>query len=260
MTQQRSLALLLIGAVVLVVAVFGALHFAGTFSSSSDAPAVAMNKGDVEKIVRNYLLENPEVILEAMDKYQSKQQDERIARMRDGAKEHASALFREPEAIIAGNPKGDITMVEFFDYHCPYCKRVKQDVSDLLKQDGNIRLVLKEFPILSKESETAARAAIASIPQGKYWDFHLALMGAEDLSDEAIFAAAKSVGINVDKLKVDMKDPKIQKRLDDTQGLARTLGIDATPTFFVGDEPMTGAKTLQELKEAVAAARKARPS
>ena len=260
MTQQRSLLLLLIGAVVLVAAVFGALHFAGSLSGSGDAPAVAMNKSDVEKIVHNYLVENPEVIVEAMNNLQSKQDDERLTRMRDGAKKHADALFKEPEAIVVGNPKGDITMVEFFDYHCPYCKRVKQDVSDLLKQDGNIKLILKEFPILSKESENAARAAIAAIPQGKYWDFHMALMGAEDLSDENIFAAAKSVGIDVPKLQAAMKDPKIQKRLDDTQNLAKTLGIDATPTFFVGDEPMTGAKSLKELREAVATARKAKPS
>jgi protein-disulfide isomerase len=244
----------------MVVAVFGALRFAGSFSDSNEAPAVAMSKADVEKIVRNYLLENPEVIFEAVDKFQNRENDQRLTRMREGAKSHANALFKEPEPIVAGNPNGDITVVEFFDYHCPYCKRVKQDVSDLLKQDGNIRLVLKEFPILSKESENAARAAIASLAQGKYWDFHLALMGAEDLSEESIFAAAKSVGIDVARLRADIKDPKIQKRLDDTQGLARTLGIDATPTFFVGDEPMTGAKTLAELKAAVAAARKARPS
>jgi protein-disulfide isomerase len=259
MTNQRSILLLLLGAAVMVVAVFGALRFAGSFSEN-DAPSVAMNKADVEKIVHNYILENPEVILEAMDRLQNKQNDERLSHLRDGAKKHANALFKEPEAIVAGNPKGDITVVEFFDYHCPYCKKVKQDVTDLLKQDGNIRLVLREFPILSKESENAARAAVASLPQGKYWDFHLALMGAEDLSDESIFATAKSVGIDVDRLRADMKDPKVQRRLDDTQDLAKTLGIDATPTFFVGDEPMTGAKSLKELKDAVAAARKARPS
>jgi protein-disulfide isomerase len=260
MTNQRSLVLLLIGAVGLVVAVFLALRFAGGLSTSDEAPAVAMSKADVEKIVRNYLLENPQVIFEAVERMQSKESDERIAKMREGAKTHATALFREPEAIVAGNPKGDITIVEFFDYQCPYCKKVKADVSDLLKQDGNIKLILKEFPILSKESDAAARAALASVAQGKYWDFHMGLMGAEDLSEAGIMSIAKSVGLDTVRLRRDMNDPKIQKRLSETQELARTLGIDATPTFFVGDEPMTGAKTLQELKDAVAAARKARPS
>ena len=260
MTNQRPLALLLIGAVVLVVVVFAALRFAGGFSGSEEAPGVAMSKADVEKIVKNYLLENPEVIFEAVDRMQSKQNDQRLAKMREGAKSQAAALFKEPAPIVAGNPKGDITMVEFFDYHCPYCKKVKEDVSALIKQDGNIRLVLKEFPILGPDSLMAAQAAIASINQGKYWDFHMALMGAEDLSEENILKTAQSVGLNVERLKADMKDPKIQKRIDETQDLARTLGIDATPTFFVGDEPMTGAQTLQELKDAISKARKARPS
>ena len=260
MTNQRSIILLLIGAVVMVVAVFAALRFAGSLSDSNEAPAVAMSKADVEKIVRNYLLENPEVIFEAVDKFQNRESGQRLTRMREGAKSHAAALFSEPEPIIAGNPKGDITIVEFFDYSCPYCKKVKEDVSNLLKQDGNIRLVLKEFPILSQDSENAARAAIAAMAQGKYWDLHLQLMGAEDLSEESILASAKSVGIDIARLRKDMNDPKVQKRLKETQDLAKTLGIDATPTFFVGDEPLTGAKTLAELKAAVAAARKARPS
>src|SRR5262249_16018533 len=151
-------------------------HLAGRFSDS-DVPQVAMNKADVEKIVRNYLLENPQVIFEAVERFQSRESEDRVADLKKGVKEHATALFKEPEPIVPGNSKGDVTIVEFFDYRCPYCKKVKKDVSDLLKQDGNIRLVLKEFPILSPESEMAAKAAIAAGAQGKYWDLHMALMG-----------------------------------------------------------------------------------
>lgn len=258
MNSQNSIVLLLVGALVMVVAVFAALRLVG--DSSSDVPETAMTKSDVEKIVKNYLLENPEVIFEAVDRMQAKQGDQRVAQMRGKAKSLKSEIFNEPDPIIAGNPKGDVTIVEFFDYRCPYCKKVKKDVADLLKQDGNIRLVLKEFPILSAESEMAAQAAIASVAQGKYWDFHMAMMGAEDLSKDAIFAIAKKTGIDVERLKADMKDPRVEKRLASTQELARKLGIDATPTFFIGDEPHIGGQSLSELKEAVAAARKARPS
>lgn len=259
MINQRNVILLAAGAVVMVVAVFAALRFAGGLSGS-DVPATAMSRADVEKIVHQYILDNPEVIFEAINRLQGKEDEQRVAKMRDGAKSHAKQLFGEPEPIVAGNPKGDITIVEFFDYRCPYCKKVKETVADLLKQDGNIKLILKEFPILSPESEMAARAAIASLQQNKYWELHMAMMGEEDLSEESIYNLARGVGINVDKLKADMKDARVQKRITETQDLARTLGIDATPTFFIGDEPTSGAKTLEELKEMVAAARKARPS
>lgn len=260
MTNNRSLLLLLLGAVVIVAAVFVALRFAGDVSDSADTPATAMSRADVEKIVRNYLLENPEVIFEAVERMQRKEDDQRLSKMRDGAKSHATALFKEAEPIVAGNPKGDVTIIEFFDYRCPYCKKATADLADLLKKDGNIRLVLKEFPILSPESALAARAAIASVAQGKYWDFHMALMNAEELSEELIFKLAKDTGIDVARLKNDMENPKIAKRLAETDNLARALGINATPTFFVGDEPLTGAQSFKELKDAVAAARKAQPS
>lgn len=259
MTNERSVVMLLIGAVVMVVAVFAALRFAGGWGEE-DVPETAMSKADVEKIVKNYLLENGEVVIEAVERLKAKEESGRLVALQDNAKKHAAALFRESEPIVAGNPKGDVTIVEFFDYNCPYCKRGKQYVTDLLKQDGNVRLVLKEYPIQGPQSNMAAQAAVASVAQGKYWDFHLALMGAEDLSPEAIFATAKDVGIDVAKLKADMANPKVVQRLKDVQKLGQDVGVDATPTFFVGDKPFTGVMTLDELKEAVAAARKAKPS
>jgi protein-disulfide isomerase len=250
--------LLLIGAAVMVVAVFAALRFAGGWGD--DVPATAMTRGDVEKIVRNYLLENPEVIFEAADRMKAKENDQRIAAMRASAQKHATAMFKESEPIVAGNPKGDVTIVEFFDYNCQFCRRIRNDLVNLLKQDGNVRLVLKEYPILGPESAYAARAAVAALPQGKYWDFHLALLGAEDLSPPSIFKIAKDVGIDVAKLKAEMGSPKTDARLKEVQKLGRDVGVDATPTFFVGDQPFAGAMSLDELKDAVAKARKAKPS
>lgn len=259
MNNQKTVLYLLLAAAIMVAAVFGALRFAGMIGGE-EVPAAAMSKGDVEKIVRNYLLENPEVILEAVEGLKNKEEGQRLVKMRDSAKTHKAALYEEPNPLVGGNPNGDVTIVEFFDYRCPYCHKVKKTVSDLLKQDGNIKLILKEFPILSPESEMAAQVAIASAAQGKYWDVHMAFMGAEDLSAERIFVLAKEAGVDIPRLKADLNDPKITKRLAETQALARSLGIDATPTFFIGDEPSTGALTLEELKKAVAAARKAKPS
>jgi protein-disulfide isomerase len=254
MTNKNTVIYLLIGAFIMVTAVFGALRLASW--ADGDVPDAAMSKGDVEKIVRNYLLENPEVIFEAVERMKSKDESQRLVKM----KAHQAALFAEPEPLVAGNPKGDITIVEFFDYRCPYCRKAKKTVRDLLNQDGNIKLVLKEFPILSPESEMAAQVAIAAAAQGKYWDVHMAFMGAEDLAGQRIFDLAKEAGADIALIKAELNNPKIAKRLAETQALAGAIGIDATPTFFIGDEPYTGALDLGELKKAVAAARKAKPS
>jgi protein-disulfide isomerase len=259
MTNQKTVLYLLGAALVMVAAVFGALRLSGMIGNE-EVPGVAMSKADVEKIVRNYLLENPEVIFEAVDAMKSKEEGQRLVKMKDKAKAHQTALYRETEPLIGGNPKGDVTIVEFFDYRCPYCRKVKKTVADLLNQDGNIKFILKEFPILSPESEMAAQVAIAAAAQGKYWDVHMAFMGAEDLAGERIFQLAKEAGADIERIKTELKNPKIAKRIAETQALAAAIGIDATPTFFIGDEPFTGALTLEELKKAVAAARKAKPS
>jgi protein-disulfide isomerase len=259
MTNQRSILFLLLGAAVMVAAVVGALFVAGRMAGSDDGvPAVAMNRGDIEKIVRNYILENPNILIEALEGMKAEEGEQRVAKLREKAKIHANELYNEPEPLFVGNPKGDVTVVEFFDYRCQFCRKARQALTDLMKQDGGVRVVFKEYPILSKESELAAKAAIASLPQGKYWDFHVALMDAEDLSEKSIFVIAKSVGLDVEKLRAEMKNPKTDARVVDTEKLGRELGVDATPTFFIGTEAFTGALTLQELKEAVAAARKAR--
>ena len=164
MNSKNTILYLLVAAVVMVAAVFGALRLAGVIGGE-DVPAVAMNKADVEKIVRNYLIENPEVIFEAVDAMKNKEESQRLVKMRDKAKAHQTQLYSEAEPLVAGNPKGDITIVEFFDYRCPYCRKAKKNMTDLLNQDGNIKLILKEFPILSPESEMAAQVAIAAAAQ-----------------------------------------------------------------------------------------------
>ncbi|MBI1211616.1 MAG: thioredoxin domain-containing protein [Alphaproteobacteria bacterium] len=255
MTDSKGFLVVIVAAAAMVLAVFGALRYGGHGSDAAATGGTA-SRAEMEKVVHDYLLKNPSIIVEAMQKLQDDQSKREIDAIREGVKNNATELFHEPDPIIAGNPDGDVTMVEFFDYHCPYCKKVRDELVKLLNDDGKIRLVLKEFPILTPESEVAARAAIAAHAQGKYWPFHLALLGSDDLSDAAIFSIAKQVGLDVDRLKRDMLDPKVQKRLERNMKLADAMEVKATPTFIIGTEPASGAYPVEKLKELVAAARK----
>lgn len=245
------------GAVILAIAAVFLAFLVPRDGFQDDAPASARSREDIEKIVRNYLMENPEVIFEAAQRLEAKENEQRKSRMQENALAHAGDLFNGPEPIVAGNPNGDITIVEFFDYRCGPCRRLVNELAQLVKQDGNIRLIMKEFPILSKESEIAARAAIAAHRQGKYWDFHFAMMHADELTPESIMATAKAVGLDTNRLAADMALPKVAAVVERNHELARKLGIDATPTYFIGNKPYSGALPLSELKAAVAEARKA---
>jgi protein-disulfide isomerase len=256
MTDGKTFVVVIVAAAAMIVAVFGALRFAGRVTDPSVAAGGAGTRTETEQVVRNYLLNNPEVILEAMQRYQANESKREVDRIREGVKNNETELFREPRPILAGNPDGDVTMVEFFDYQCAYCKKVRDDLVKLLNEDGKIRLILKEFPILTPESELAARAAIAAQEQGKYWPFHLALLGSDDLSEASIFAIAKQSGLDVERLKRDMKDPKVEARLQRNMKLAEAMQIKATPTFIIGNEPISGAYPIEKLKEMVADARK----
>jgi protein-disulfide isomerase len=177
MTDGKTFVVVIVAAAAMIVAVFGALRFAGRVTDPSVAAGGAGTRTETEQVVRNYLLNNPEVILEAMQRYQANESKREVDRIREGVKNNETELFREPRPILAGNPDGDVTMVEFFDYQCAYCKKVRDDLVKLLNEDGKIRLILKEFPILTPESELAARAAIAAQEQGKYWPFHRETQG-----------------------------------------------------------------------------------
>lgn len=233
-----------------------ALVYWFVLAPGGSVPGEVRSRQDVEQIVRNYLLENPEVIFEAARRMEQKEKDQRQARMVEGAAKHAADLFNRPDAIVVGNPKGDVTIVEFFDYRCGPCRRLMPELTQLVKLDGNIRLIMKEFPILSRESELAARAAIAANKQGKYWDFHLAMMKSEEVTPDSIMATARGVGLDIARLNTDMASPQVADIIARNHDLADKLGIDATPTFYIGDTPHSGSMPLSELKEAVAAVRK----
>ena len=189
----------------------------GVFSSTAlaaDASKPALTPGQekaVRDLVKEYLLKNPEIIVEALQDLRRRQQLAKEKQAREALVKRRDELLRDKDTPVGGNPKGDVTIVEFFDYQCGYCKRVMQTVIDSTKADGNVRVVFKEFPILGETSLVAAQAALASHKQGKYEAFHFALMGHRGrLSPDVIMSIAKSVGLDVKKLKDDMAAPDIQ--------------------------------------------------
>jgi protein-disulfide isomerase len=157
---------------------------------------------------------------------------------------------------VIGNPNGDVTVVEFFDYRCPYCKSVAAAFVDLYEKDGKVRLVLKEFPILGPESEFAAKAALAAQKQGKYREFHLAMMSFKGkMTNDDVRQLAAKVGLDVAKLEQDMQDPAITETINRNYALAEALGIKGTPAFIIGNELVPGAITADEMQKRIAAVR-----
>lgn len=224
---------------------------------AASEPISPDQKKAFEQIIRDYLLEHPEIILESMEKLRERERVEQEKASKRVLSENKKSVFDHPMSPVSGNKKGDVTLVEFFDYQCGYCKRVVGSMVDLVENDKNLRVVWKELPILGTESRLAALAAMASKKQGKYLDFHVALMeNRGQLSPEGIMRIARGVGIDIAKLQEDMNDPKISAYLDETTQLAQSLGIRGTPGFIIGERIVPGAVSLDQLKAFIAEARK----
>jgi protein-disulfide isomerase len=211
----------------------------------------------IESIIREYLTKNPEVMLDALEAAKEKLSKEAHDKAGANLAARRQELFEDPASPVAGNPKGDVSLVEFFDYRCPYCKQVEPSLEALLKEDRQLRLVYKEMPVLGQASTIAARAALAARAQGKYDEFHRALMTAKGQIDEAVvYKVAGSVGLDVERLKKDMATPEVDKAIKANLDLADALDIRGTPGFVIGDEIVPGAVDLNTLKQLIAAARK----
>lgn len=247
-----------IGTAIVMAAIVGGLSAIG--SARAEGPATAVlpqGKQAIEKIVRDYIRDNPEIVIQAIELWRAKQRASASDRARAAVASSRAALFDDPDAPKAGNLKGDVTIVEFFDYRCPYCKRSMPGFMKMVKEDGNVRIVFKEFPILGPVSRIAAQAALASRKQGKYFVFHKALMAAKvALTERVIYTIAASVGLDVARLKKDMQAPAIKRSLARNFELANKLGIRGTPAFVVGKELIPGAIDAAGLKRLVAKARK----
>ena len=221
-------------------------------------PEPGLDEDRIGRIVRDYLLANPEVVEAALRALRAKREAEALARAAAAIRENAEALGAHPMSPVSGNPEGDVTVVEFFDYQCGFCKRALPAMVELLEADRRVRVVWKEFPILGPLSRFAARASMAAARQGRYHHFHVRLMGAaRKLTEEAVFRAAREAGLDADRLLRDMQDPAIATYLDETARLARRIGIRGTPSFVIGGRLVRGAVDGARLKELVAEARSA---
>jgi protein-disulfide isomerase len=239
-----------------------AIVIAALMGLALPAGAQAPAKGDaaerarLKDIVREILKENPELVLDAIQALEAKEREEATAKSAQALKQYRDKLEHDARDPVAGNPKGDVALVLFSDYKCPYCKQVSDRVFQAVEADGKVRLVFKELPILGRESMIAARAALASLDQGKYVPFHRALIAERGPLDEPnVLRIAGTVGLDTAKLKTDMAQPDIEERLKRTIELARALDIRGTPAFVVGDELIPGAIDAAALKSAIQKAR-----
>ncbi|MFQ5619071.1 MAG: DsbA family protein [Rhodospirillales bacterium] len=238
---------------VLAVLVLGAPPAAAAEDALNPA-----QKRAVEDVVREYLRSNPEVLLEAIGAIRAKRDAEQQAKVRDNLVSLRGELENDPASPVGGNPRGNVTIVEFFDYQCPYCKRVFPSVQNLLKTDGNIRYVFKEFPILGPQSVVAARAALAAwkLDRDTYVPFHTALLRSKGrLSERKIMEVAAQSGLDVKRLRAAMADPGIDKVLARNAEMARALDINGTPGFVIGETVVPGAVDLETLTALVSKAR-----
>jgi protein-disulfide isomerase len=205
-------------------------------AKAADAAFSEEQRSQIGEIVKDYLLKHPEIIMDVQAALEAKMEKEQAEKLKAFMSENAKDIYRSPGASVAGNPDGDITVVEFFDYNCGYCKRGMSEIQKLIEMDKRVRVVFQELPILSKGSEDTAKAALAAKRQGKYWEFHQAMLSAKGQANEASsLKAAEGLGIDMEKFKADLKSAAVTEELDKMKALAKKMGISGTPHFLVGD-------------------------
>jgi protein-disulfide isomerase len=218
-------------------------------------------RGEIERIIKDYLLKHPELLQEVMSELEKRQTAADAEKHRSAIKELSATIFNSSRQVTLGNLQGDVTVVEFFDYNCGYCKRAMTDMLDLLKGDGKVRFVLKEFPVLGEGSMQAAQVAVAVRMQDKtggkkYLEFHQKLLASRGSIDKArAVAAAKEVGLDVARIEKDLASDEVKATLEESYKIAEALGLNGTPSYVVGSDVVIGAVGLKVLKEKVNTAR-----
>ncbi len=233
---------------------FLAIAPAGSLGAAEISPE---QRKAIEAIIHDYLMQNPDVLIDALREAEAKANSEADVKAAQVLRDRRHEVFDDPATPVGGNPQGDVTVVEFFDYRCPYCKQVHPAIQKLLDQDRKLRFVYKEFPVLGEQSDIAAHAALAARLQGRYEAFHNAMMAAKgQITEDQVYRIAGSIGLDVDRLKRDMTDPEIERALSANKSLAKALDLRGTPGFVIGDHIVPGAIDLDALKTMVADARK----
>lgn len=241
-----------------------AFAFAAAFGAMAATltPAAAFTdaeKAEIGTVVRDYLMKNPEVLQEVIGELEKKQQAQEAEGRGKALSEMKGLVFDSPRGVVVGNPKGDVTLVEFFDYNCGYCKQALADVDKLIKKDPNLKVIFKEFPVLGPGSVEAAQVGVAvrMVAPDKYLAFHDALLGIRGQADRAkALQAAKDVGIDPAAIQKVAASPELNATLDESMKIAQALGLNGTPSFIIGDEVVIGSVGYDKLKATIDAQRK----
>jgi protein-disulfide isomerase len=245
---------------------FAAALLAVMLTLPATAPARAQGftgeqRSEIERIIKDYLLSHPELLQDVMSELEKRQAAAEAEKHRTTVKENSDVIFSSPRQVTLGNPQGDVTVVEFFDYNCGYCKRAMSDMLELMKGDAKLKFVLKEFPVLGEGSVQAAQVAAAVRMQDKtggkkYLEFHQKLLAGRGPADKArALAVAKEIGLDVARIEKDMASDEVKATLEESFKLAEALGLNGTPSYVVGGDVVVGAVGLNTLKEKVNAAR-----
>jgi len=237
------------------VALLGAMTFAVPATAQNPAFSEPQRQA-IGEIVREYLLKNPEVITEVIAELEKRQADAQRVSQAGALKETRQMLLNSPHSLVVGNPTGDVTLVEFFDYNCGYCKKALGDVRALIKNDPKLRIVLKDFPVLGPDSVEASRVGLAvknQLQGEKLLDYHVKLMDSRGrVNGERALAVAKEMGLDVARLQKEMAGAEVRAAIEENAGLGDKLGLTGTPAFIVGEEIIPGAVGLEPLRQVVA--------
>ncbi len=237
---------------VLGLAIVSALAFMNFGNAQQEDTLSDAQKDEINQMIRQYILNNPEIIPEAVEVLRARQNAAAIMRSQD-------QLLNDGYSYVAGNEDGDITIVEFYDYNCGYCKQVPEILSRLVDEDKNLRVVFKELPILAESSTFASMAAMAAMKQNKFIEFHNAMMkNRRSLDEDLVLQIARDAGLDEEVLIKDMADPEIEANIMRTKYLVQNIGISGTPGFVIGDRIMPGFRSYDELKEVIAEVRETR--
>ncbi len=233
-----------------------AASFAFTPLAHAAETFTAEQKTEIGNVIKSYLIENPELVYQALQQFQQNQQAKEAAGAEVIIKQKWSELTAKGLPSV-GNPDGDVTVVEFFDYNCGYCKRALEDINTVLEQDKNVRFIFKEYPILGPSSEVAARWAEAAHRQGKYFEFHQAVMHSMNpLNEENLEKIGKDVGLDVEKLKTDANSAEVRTSVTDSRNLGMSMHVQGTPGFIINGKFYGGYLGPEGFKRAIDEARK----
>jgi protein-disulfide isomerase len=244
------------GLVRFLVAAIVAFGSAAAAARAADSVSESERK-TLEDTLYHYMSQHPGVLLDALHRAEERVRADEDAQAHRAMSERRRDILEDPTSPVGGNPQGNVTIVEFFDYRCPYCKQMEPALEALLHEDGNIRIVYKEFPILGKDSVYASHMALAAKKQGKYDAFHAAMMATKGHIDESVVQeVAKSVGLDLSRAQTDMGAAEIDDIISRNEDLAQALDIRGTPAFLIGEELVPGAVDIATLREKIALARK----